>query len=300
MTAFDLFHLLYLITIVVITAVFVVHAILTRKNFDLHNITFNEYFKFWLEHHGIDTPPEEVRGPLKPYLHAFFIAGKGYARLGMTANKLTTLGLVWALWALECWFLGGNWILVGVLFVILSGSTDSLDGVVALITGTASKFGAWYDAVLDKFGDILWIAGPLFFIFTDPIALGAYDPIWLITVAVVGLLALLLALIQEYCRARAQSLGIEVTIPTIGERISRLGFIIVITACIGFSNVFTFFTPTPDFQNVNNFMHTSIIPICFFGLLIFAILSIIQLTKHTRKHLLETAAPPAPTTPSNN
>lgn len=285
MPAFDTFHLIYLISIAVVTGIFLAHTILTRKKFDLKEITFEEYFKFWLDHHHVELNPSEVRGPLKPYLHAFFIAGKAYARLGFTANKLTVLGFIWGLWYLECWFLGGNWILLAVLFVILSGSTDSLDGVVALLTGTESKIGAWYDAILDKFGDIVWIAGPFFFIFTDPVAQAAFDPVWLTIVAAVGLFALLFSQIQEYCRARAGELGLGVNIPTIGERISRLGFMIVITACIGFSNVLTTLNPSADFINVNNFMRTTIIPICFFGLLIFAILSIIQLTRHTQKNL---------------
>ena len=274
MTALDIFHIIYLITISALTIIFLVHTILTRKKFDIKEMTFYEYFKFWLEHHGVPYPPEEAKGPLRPYLHAFFIAGHWYARLGITANKLSILGVIWAFWTLECWFLGGNWILLGLLFIVLSGTTDSLDGVVASLTGTESKLGAWYDAVLDKFGDILWIAGPLFFIFTNPYTVSSYDPSWLIVVAVIGLLALMMAMIQEYCRARAEGLGVEVNIPTIGERISRVLTYVAMTACIGLSNVFTSFSQTPDFQNVNNFMATGIIPICFFVLLIFSILSI--------------------------
>ncbi len=287
MTALDTFHLIYLISISALTIIFLVHTILTRKKFVLKEMTFYEYFKFWLDHHGVATPPEETKGPLSPYLHSFFIAGKWYARLGITANKLSILGVIWAFWTLECWFLGGNWIFLGLLFIILSGTTDSLDGVVAYLTGTESKLGAWYDAVLDKFGDILWIAGPLFFIFTNPFTVSSYDPAWLITVAVVGLLALLMAQIQEYCRARAEGLGVEVNIPTIGERISRVFIYVTMMACIGLSNVLTSFSPTPEFQSVNNFMATGIIPICFFVLLIFSILSIIQLTRHVQKNLSE-------------
>ena len=290
MAEFEIFHLIYLIAISAITVIFLVHTILTRKELHIKEITFDEYFRFWLDHHGIETPTEEIKGPLPLYLHSFFIAGKAYARIGITANKLTVLGLLWALWTLECWFLGGNWILLGVLFVILSATTDSLDGVVALLTDSESKLGAWYDAVLDKFGDILWVAGPIYFIFTSDIWIGpGANQAWLAIVVIIGVFGLLCAMIQEYCRARAEGLGVEVNIPTIGERISRVGFMITLTACIGFSNVFTTLNPSTTFINVNVWMHTNIIPICFIGLLIFAILSIIQLTRHAQKTL--TAAP---------
>lgn len=286
MTEFEIFHLIYLITISTITVIFLVHTIVTRQKYPLRAIKFEEYFRFWLDHHGTNTPIEEVKGPLRPYLHSFFVAGKAYARLGITANKLSVLGIIWALWTVECWFLGGSWILLGVLFVILSGTTDSLDGVVAHLTGTESKLGAWYDAILDKFGDILWMVGPIYFILTDLTVSNVYNAAWITIIVTIGVIALLNAIIQEYCRARAEGLGLEMNVPTIGERISRLGFMIIMAACIGFSNVFTTLNPSPGFQNVNLWMHVYIIPICFIGLLIVSIISIIQLTRHTQKHMI--------------
>jgi len=281
MSEFEIFHWIYLGTIIALSVLFIVHTILTRKKITLKEITFEEYFRYWLTHHQVMTPPEEIRGPLRPYLKPFFVVGKVYARTGITANKLTVLGLLWAFWTLECWFLGGNWILLGVLFVILSGTTDSLDGVVALLTNSESKLGAWYDAVLDKFGDILWVAGPIYFLF----GVTTYENSALTLFTVVGLLGLLFAIIQEYCRARYEGLGLTKNIPVIGERITRLGFVITMTACIGFSNALTTLNPSPDFWSINAWLTTYIIPICFFGLLIFAVISIVQLTRHVQKYL---------------
>jgi len=281
MNEFEIFHWVYLIAITAISVLFVVYTIYTRKKSVIKDVTFEEYFRYWLIHHQVKTPAEEIRGPLRPYLKPFFVVGKLYARTGITANKLTVLGLLWAFWTLECWFLGGNWILLGVLFVILSGTTDSLDGVVALLTSSESKLGAWYDAVLDKFGDILWVAGPIYFLFIADV----YDNFWLTLLTLMGLFGLLNAIIQEYCRARYEGLGLTQNIPVIGERISRLGFIIVMTACIGISNVLTWLNPSPDFMNVNAWLTIYIIPICFLGLLAFSIISILQLTRHVQKNL---------------
>lgn len=268
-----------------ISVIFIVHSILTRKKLTIKEATFNDYFREWLEHHDVKTPIEEIKGPLPPYLKSFFFAGKWYARLGINANKVSILGVIWGLWALECWFLGHTWIVLGVLFLILSGSTDSIDGVVAYLTDTETDLGAYYDAILDKFGDILWVLGPIYFIFTNSTAQATYSNFLLITITVIGLMGLLLAIIQEYCRARQQGLGLTETKPVIGERISRLGMFIIIYSCIGFSDLFTLLNPSPGFQNVNIWMHIYIIPICFIVLLIFSIISIIQLNRHAVKYL---------------
>jgi len=281
MNEFEIFHLIYLIAITAISVVFLVFTILTHKKAVVKEITFEDYFRHWTERHGYNVPIEEIKGPLRPYLKSFFVAGKLYARAGITANKLSVLGVIWAFWTLECWFLGGNWILLGLLFVILSGTTDSLDGVVAFVTDTESKLGAWYDAVLDKFGDILWVAGPIYFIFV----IGIYSNFWLALITIVGLMGLLNALIQEYARAQHQGLGLLEGRPVIGERISRLLFFITLTACIGFSNVLTALNPSLDFQNINSWMITYIIPIFFFALLIFSIISLFQVTRHVQKKL---------------
>ncbi|HUY00668.1 MAG TPA: CDP-alcohol phosphatidyltransferase family protein [Candidatus Deferrimicrobium sp.] len=285
MSEFEIFHLIYLIAISAITVIFLVHTFLTRPKLSVKEITFEAYFKFWLDEHEYHTPIEEIRGPLRPYLHAFFIAGKAYARLGITANRVSILGLIWALWTVECWFLGGSWILLATLFVIFSGSTDSIDGVVAFLTDTESKLGAYYDAVLDKFGDILWVLGPIYFLFTNATVLSTYSNFWLTFIVSIGIFGLLFAIIQEYCRARQQGLGLHANDPVIGERLSRLGFVITLTACIGISNFLTFLNPSPGFQNVNIWMHTYIIPICFIVLLAFAIISIIQFNNKAVKEL---------------
>ncbi|MHA1651590.1 MAG: CDP-alcohol phosphatidyltransferase family protein [Candidatus Helarchaeota archaeon] len=285
MAEFEIFHIIYLVAISVISILFIVQSIRTRQRVPIKDVTFEDYFRAWCEHHDYETPIEEIKGPLRPYLKSFFIVGKWYARLGLSANKVSVLGLIWALWTLECWFLGSGWILLGTLFIILSGATDSIDGVVAYLTGTESKLGAYYDSILDKFGDILWVTGPLYFVLSNPIVLTAYSSFWITTITLVGLFATFLALIQEYCRARQQSLGLTETIPVIGERISRLCCVIIITASIGFSNFFTILNPSPSFINVNVWISNYIIPICFFSLLGLAIVSLIQINRHAMKHL---------------
>ncbi|MFX1293508.1 MAG: CDP-alcohol phosphatidyltransferase family protein [Promethearchaeota archaeon] len=283
MSEFGIFHLVYLITISVISVLFIGHSVMNRQKITIRDVTFNDYFRTWCEHHDVKTPIEEIKGPLPPYLKSFFVVGKLYARTGITANKVSLLGLIWAFWTLECWFLGGGWILLSFVFILFSGTTDSIDGVVAYLTDTESKLGAYYDAVLDKFGDILWVAGPIYYILTNPIIQSTYNNFWITTFVLVGIFTVLLALIQEFSRARQEGLGLEETKAVIGERITRFLCLLLINGIIGFSNFFTILIPNPGFIAVNIWIITYIIPILFFSLLGLAIISIIQLTRHAQK-----------------
>lgn len=56
----------------------------------------------------------------------------------------------------------------GILFFIISGMCDFIDGRVARYTGTSSKFGAFWDGTVDRFVDALMIAG--FFFLDFPVS----------------------------------------------------------------------------------------------------------------------------------
>ncbi len=56
----------------------------------------------------------------------------------------------------------------GILFFVFSGMCDFIDGRVARYTGTASKFGAFWDGTVDRFVDALIIAGFFFLEFPVP------------------------------------------------------------------------------------------------------------------------------------
>ena len=100
-----------------------------------------------------------------------------------------------------------GWPALAVPLVVLAGVLDGLDGAVALRTGRARPLGAVVDAVADRLGDLLLAAVLL--------ALGA-APGW-VAVAVV------LVLLHEYIRSRAQAAGMPgVGAVTVAERPTRL------------------------------------------------------------------------------
>lgn len=71
----------------------------------------------------------------------------------VTPNQITCIGLVLVLANCGCYLLWRNtfWLGVG---LSLSFTFDSLDGVIARRQGTTSKFGAYLDAVVDRYQEI--------------------------------------------------------------------------------------------------------------------------------------------------
>jgi len=77
----------------------------------------------------------------------------GVVALRLSAMQLTFLGL--ATNAVIGWLLVKGYGLVPGLLLIPAGLFDLLDGAVARLRGTASRFGAFTDAVLDRVSDMI-------------------------------------------------------------------------------------------------------------------------------------------------
>src|SRR5689334_24033251 len=74
-------------------------------------------------------------------------------------NVLTFLGLVINIWA--AWlFAAGNFRWAGVV-VILAGLFDMVDGRVARATDQVTRFGGFFDSVLDRYSDLALFFGLL-------------------------------------------------------------------------------------------------------------------------------------------
>jgi len=79
----------------------------------------------------------------------------GLSRLKVNPNILTFAGMVISFWA--AWNFGYGEFRRGALIVILAGLFDMLDGEVARYTRSVTRFGAFYDSVIDRYSDILLI-----------------------------------------------------------------------------------------------------------------------------------------------
>lgn len=120
-------------------------------------------------------------------------------RHGVSPDLVTAVGTaVVMLAALICYPAG--WLWQGSLVIAVFVLADMIDGLMAKLNGTASKWGAFLDSSLDRLGDGAIFGGLLLYF--------AYErdaPIW----AGITLAALVMGQLTSYVRARAESLGFE-------------------------------------------------------------------------------------------
>jgi CDP-diacylglycerol--glycerol-3-phosphate 3-phosphatidyltransferase len=117
--------------------------------------------------------------------------------LRLRPNQLSCFGLVSSMIAAA--FFAGNQLRVGALFMALAGVLDILDGSLARVSGQASPFGAFLDSVLDRYSDLLVLAG-LVFLFSR---LGRREAVVAVLLALIG------TVMVSYTRARAESVDVE-------------------------------------------------------------------------------------------
>lgn len=139
---------------------------------------------------------------LKPLLNEHLKpVGKAVGRL-LKPNQITIIALFFGI--LAFFLITSHSIILGAIFVLLSGIFDFLDGIVARSRNMVTDFGGFLDSVSDRYVDIM--------IF---LALGIYGIDWLaIALAMSG------ALMVSYTRARAEKIieRCDVGIAERGER----------------------------------------------------------------------------------
>lgn len=120
-----------------------------------------------------------------------------FNRFGVTPNQLTLAGLILQ-GAVAVVIALGYLRLAGVLLIFFS-IFDAFDGTLARMTGQASRFGAFFDATIDRYAEVLVLFGLLVYYTGQP---DATTQTLLIYAAVVG------SLLVSYTRAKAESLSI--------------------------------------------------------------------------------------------
>ena len=86
--------------------------------------------------------------------------GKVFSKIPLTPNQWTIISLIPAIIAV--YFLSQqNFLIAGSLFIIAS-FLDMVDGAVARVTKTASRFGAYLDTIVDRYVEAIIAFGLLF------------------------------------------------------------------------------------------------------------------------------------------
>jgi len=114
--------------------------------------------------------------------------------LGIHPNVLTLVGVLVNV-AAACALAVDRFLLAGVIMIV-ANIFDFIDGKVAHLTNTVSRFGAFWDSTLDRFSDIALFLG-LIYLYAD---LRRTDYV------MVAALAMMFSIMTSYARARAESL----------------------------------------------------------------------------------------------
>ena len=145
--------------------------------------------------------------------------GRWFARLGVTPNMATVIGLVLNV-AVAAVIASGHPRWGGILLLVAS-AFDVVDGAIARATGAISKFGGFLDSTLDRYSEVVVYLGLL---------------IWLNrtgddhTGSVLVLIAASGALLISYARARAEAVGYGASVGLVArpERVVLLALCLII------------------------------------------------------------------------
>lgn len=151
------------------------------------------------------------------------ILGTSLARLGLTPNAVTMLGVAMtgvsaALVVRQRFFVAG--------FVLIAGGIlDFADGAVAKATGRSTLFGAFLDSIADRVSDLVILSALAWALLQrgDELA------------AALAIVALGLAQLTSYIRAKAESLGLDCSVGIV-ERAERV-IVIIAALILGFVEI---------------------------------------------------------------
>ncbi|MEV4512864.1 CDP-alcohol phosphatidyltransferase family protein [Dactylosporangium sp. NPDC049525] len=165
------------------------------------------YAERWAAAHGGYDPrsaPPVVQG----WLRMSYEVGAALVRIGVRSpNAITALGLLLAA-AVPFAVTGGpGWALAGAVLVLLSAVADTVDGVLAVVTGRASRLGQVYDSAADRVAEACWLVALVILGGPAWLAAGCCAVMWL----------------HEYVRARATVAGMsDIGTVTVAERPTRV------------------------------------------------------------------------------
>jgi len=141
--------------------------------------------------------------------------GAALRKTKLTPDHLTVIGLV--LGAAAAVAVGGGWLRLGLVLVILAALPDLLDGALAKASDASSQRGAFFDSTVDRLTDALLLGGITYY-FAE-----TEDP----RLTVLPFSVLAVSSLISYQRAKAESLGLDAK----GGLMERAERIVVI--CVG-------------------------------------------------------------------
>jgi CDP-diacylglycerol--glycerol-3-phosphate 3-phosphatidyltransferase len=160
----------------------------------------------------------------------------GLVAAGVRPNHLTVLGFVFSLFAGLAFALGRFRLAAAI--TCFSGLCDILDGQLARRTGGETRFGAFFDSVLDRLAEASLLTGIAWFYLFNLVDMAmnpqrvlanlqnGLEPVTWAVIALLAVLALTGSFMVSYTRARAEGLGLECRVGWF-ERPERMVLLIV-------------------------------------------------------------------------
>ena len=138
-----------------------------------------------------------------------------FHKLGLTPNHVSIFGIIFSVLAAVAysqWHFDRLLLILAPVLMLISGLFDALDGAIARIYEKETKFGGFFDSVLDRYADAVVICGI--------IVSGLTNLTW-------GLAALFGSLLVSYSRARAEAAGVKMESVGLAERAERIVIVVV-------------------------------------------------------------------------
>lgn len=128
-------------------------------------------------------------------------------KLGVTPNAVTTTGFFLNVGVAVIFIAGAeegtrgdlSYVGWGGALILFAGLFDMIDGQVARVGKMSSKFGAFYDSVLDRYSELVMFLGICYYLVSHHYFLSS----------LFAFVALIGSMMVSYTRARAEGLGIE-------------------------------------------------------------------------------------------
>jgi CDP-diacylglycerol---glycerol-3-phosphate 3-phosphatidyltransferase len=166
---------------------------------------------------------------LNKYARAFFTkvftpVARLFLRLGISPDIVTIVGTVGVCVGALAFYPRGSFFW-GTIVITVFVFSDTIDGVMARMSGRSGNWGAYLDSTLDRIGDAA-IFGGLVLCFAG--RQGRHDDV----MAGLALACLILGSVVSYAKARAEGLGWTANVG-IAERADRLVAVLVTTGLVG-------------------------------------------------------------------
>ncbi len=224
------------------------------------------------------------------YQRVMMPVGRALARTGITPNMITGLTVLVAL--VSAWFFAMGDLVTGLLFMILTVVMDMFDGAVARAAGLATKFGATFDHVLDRYAEFLFMLG----LMMGPL-IATTIPWWIAGDSFIpwfwGFFTLFGMIMASFTRAKAESVGgMESCTVGIAERQEKLilQFAGILLLIIPTSNVWVdLLTPVPLLLEFFTLLDiTNILTFCIVIVGVLSHITVVQRLAYARKMITTT------------